>query len=195
MAQRQNQEAEQPKQQIHDPFQNTQVSVNEDGRLHTYCRGGKFKKVEGFIRTCSDLPLRLAYRRGVFGYTPIHEAASYGHSNVLELLLQHGGDPNCRANCGYTPLHVASSSGHVDCVRVLLANDADIICRDEYGKTPMQTAELSSKHGVLKVLRSAGKYTCCVHNIFIKQIINWLIKRTVVNISYSYILISKNYIK
>ena len=57
MAQRQNQEAEQPKQQIHNSFQNTQVSVKDDGRLHAYCKEGKFKKVVGFIQTCSDLPL------------------------------------------------------------------------------------------------------------------------------------------
>ena len=45
----------------------------------------------------------------------------------------------------------------MNCVRVLLDNGADIASTDEYGKTPMQTAELSSKHGALKVLRSAGE--------------------------------------
>lgn len=139
--------------------------INEDGRLHAWCKEGKFKKIEEFIRTCKDLPLRLAYRRGVFGYTPLHEAVSNGHWKVLELLLKHDGDVNCRANSGYTPLHLAASSGHVDCVRVLLANEADIANVDEYGKTPIQTAELSSKHGVVKVLRSAGEcfFVCSQH--------------------------------
>ena len=132
--------------------------INEDGRLHTWCKEGKKKKVEEFIRTCKDLPLRLAYRRGVFGYTPLHEAVSNGHSEILKVLLRHDGDVNSRANSGYTPLHLAASSGHVDCVRVLLDNAADIANTDEYGKTPIQTAELSSKHGVVKVLRSAGEY-------------------------------------
>ena len=162
MAKRHDQEAEQPKQQRHngpgDHFQITQGFVNEDGRLHTFCKGGKFKKVKEFIQTCKDLPSRLAYRRGVFGYTPLHEAVSNGHSNILELLLQHGGDLNCRDNRGYTLLHLAASSGHINCVRVLLANDVDITCTDEYGKTPLQTAELSSKHVVVRMLRSAGKY-------------------------------------
>lgn len=140
--------------------------INEDGRLHTWCKEGKKKKVEEFIRTCKDLPLRLAYRRGVFGYTPLHEAVSNGHSEILKVLLRHDGDVNSRANSGYTPLHLAASSGHVDCVRVLLENAADIANTDEYGKTPIQTAELSSKHGVVKVLRSAGEcvymlFTCC----------------------------------
>ena len=136
-----------------------QGSTTEDSRLHTFCKEGKYKKVEEYIQIFrSDLPLRLAYRRGVFGYTPVHEAVSNGHSKVLELLLQHKGDPNCRANGGYTPLHLAASSGHVDCVRVLLANNAHISSKDEYGKTPLQTAELSARHCVVKVLKSAGEY-------------------------------------
>ena len=130
--------------------------INEDARLHKWCKDGKYKTIEGFIATCEDLPLRLAYRRGVFGYTPLHEAVSNGHSKVLQLLLDRGGDVNCSANSGYTPLHLAASSGYVDCVRVLLNYNADISLIDEYGKTPLQTAEQSSKAAVVKVLKSAG---------------------------------------
>ena len=133
------------------------VSSAEDNRLHELCKNGKYKLVEQFVQKHkSELPVKLTYRRGVFGYTPVHEAVSGGHSKVLELLLKHNGDPNCRCNSGYTPLHLAASSGHVDCVRVLLENDADILVTDEYGKTPIQTAELSSKHGIIKILKSAG---------------------------------------
>ena len=141
-----------------DPARAAQGFINEDGRLHTWCKEGKIKKVREFIDTCKDLPLRLAYRRGVFGYTPLHEAVSNGHSDILKLLLRYNGDVNSRANSGYTPLHLAASSGHTNCVRVLLDNGADIANTDEYGKTPIQTAELSSKHGVVKVLKSAGEY-------------------------------------
>ena len=131
----------------------------EDTRLHILCKEGNYKKVEEFILTSrADLPSKLAYHQGVFGYTPIHEAVSSGHSKVLKLLLEQKTDPNCRANSGYTPLHLAASSGHVDCVRVLLANNADISNTDEYGKTPLQSAEMSSKHDIAKVLRSAGEW-------------------------------------
>ena len=134
-------------------------TVTEDGHLHTLCNQGKYKEVEEFIQTFkADLPLRLASRRGEFGYTPLHEAVNSGHSIVLNLLLQRGGDPNCYANSGYTPLHLAASSGHVDCIRVLLASNADISITNEYGLTPMQIAELNSKHDIMKALRSAGKY-------------------------------------
>ena len=131
--------------------------INKDGDLHNWCREGKIKRVREFIDTCKDLHLRLAYRQGIFGYTPLHEAVSNGHLDILKLLLRKQADVNSRANSGYTPLHLAASLGHVNCVRVLLDNGADIANTDEYGKTPIQTAELSSKHEVVKVLRSAGK--------------------------------------
>ena len=134
----------------------------EDGRLHTWCKEGKYKKVEEFITTCTDLSSRLAYRRGVFGYTPLHESVSNGRPKVLQLLLDHGADVNCRANGGYTPLHLAAFTGHTDCVRVLLENSANISETDDYGKTPMQTAELSARSDVLKVLKSAGKFACVI---------------------------------
>lgn len=39
------------------------------------------------------------------GYTPIHAAASYGHIDLLKLLISKGGDINIQDNDGDTPLH------------------------------------------------------------------------------------------
>lgn len=130
---------------------------NQDYRLHTWCHDGSYEKVKKFIPTCEELPVKLACRRGSSGYTPIHEAVSKGHANVLELLLNHDGDVNCRANNGFTPLHLAASNGCADCVQVLLIYGADISATDEGGRSPIQIAELNSRHAIAKTLRSAGK--------------------------------------
>lgn len=133
--------------------------LHDDARLHKLCQEGNQKKVMQYVNAITDsktLEDKLANRKGVFGYTPLHEAVASGHGKVLDFLLSKAGDVNCRANSGYTPLHLAASSGHADCVRVLLKHNADISMTDEYGKTPKQTAELSSKNSIVRLLRSEG---------------------------------------
>ncbi len=127
-------------------------------RLHKLCQDGNLKKVQKFVRSMDDNTLneKLRERKGIFGYTPLHEAVASGNHKLLDFLLGKGGDVNCRANSGYTPLHLAASSGHAECVRVLLRQKADISMTDEYQKTPKQTAELSSKGTIVRLLRSEG---------------------------------------
>lgn len=48
------------------------------------------------------------------GLIPLHNACSFGHAEVVNLLLQHGADPNARDNWNYTPLHEAAIKGKID---------------------------------------------------------------------------------
>ena len=138
------------------------IAMTDDALLHKLCQVGD---LDGILAYIAQLPNRaalndrLANRKGVFGYTPLHEAVASGHSNVLDTLLDRAGEThvNCRANSGYTPMHLAASSGHVNCVKVLLKHNADIGVMDEYGKTPKQTAELSSKVAIVRILKGAGR--------------------------------------
>ena len=121
------------------------------------------KKIRAFVEKLDERALadKLAKRKGMFGYTPLHEAAASGKAEVLDYLLEKtkNAHVNCRANSGYTPLHLAASLGHGDCVSKLLEHSADISITDEYGKTPKQTAELSSKlASIVRLLRSEGQF-------------------------------------
>lgn len=42
------------------------------------------------------------------GLHPLHNACSFGHSDVVRLLLEAGANPNTRDNWNYTPLHEAA---------------------------------------------------------------------------------------
>lgn len=48
------------------------------------------------------------------GLIPLHNACSFGHAEVVSLLLKHGADPNARDNWNYTPLHEAASKSKFD---------------------------------------------------------------------------------
>ena len=138
--------------------------AGDEAKLHKLCHDGNYTKVTEFVnRLCdrNELDCHLTLRKGVLGYTPIHEAVAGRHYKILDFLLQRVGEGqvNCRTNSGYyTPLHLAASRGQGECARVLLRYDADVQAKDDYGKTPRQIAELSSKNSIVRILRSAGTY-------------------------------------
>lgn len=58
------------------------------------------------------------YRLG--GLHPLHNACSFGHVDVVRLLLEAGAEPNTTDNWNYTPLHEAAQKGKIDvCIGML----------------------------------------------------------------------------
>lgn len=68
--------------------------------------------------------------------TPLHVAASRGHTEVLRLLLRRRARPD-NAPGGRTALHEACAAGHAACVHVLLVAGADPNIPDQDGKRPL----------------------------------------------------------
>ncbi|CUF44715.1 ankyrin repeat protein, putative [Bodo saltans] len=58
------------------------------------------------------------------GETPLHAAASNGHSDMINRLCVFGADVLAVANNGLSPLHAAAQAGHVAAVTALLENGA-----------------------------------------------------------------------
>lgn len=54
------------------------------------------------------------------GLVPLHNACSYGHYEVTELLVKHGASVNVADLWKFTPLHEAAAKGKYDIVKLLL---------------------------------------------------------------------------
>ena len=143
------------------PRRNESLEEVADRRLHKYCREGSIQNVKELLDAMKankmNIIAKLHEARGVYGYTPLHESASTGQAEVLELLLKEEGPVNARTADGCTPLHLAASEGHSQCARLLLQHGADISAKDTYQRTPFRTAKLSARSGVMKVLQSYGE--------------------------------------
>lgn len=80
---------------------------------------------------------------------PLASAAKFGRHHVVQLLLQHGFDPNKADNCGQTPLHHAAINGHREVATTLLEAGADLSLKDHDGFT---ASSLAVRHGSTSVL-------------------------------------------
>ena len=59
------------------------------------------------------------------GWTPLHKAACWGHSNVVKLLLNEGAHPNVKGRKEDTPLFLAAKYGRRDVEKILLERGAE----------------------------------------------------------------------
>ena len=87
---------------------------------------------------------------------PLHLAASYGHKDVVELLIAKGARIEARDTGGATPLLAATRNGHKDIVVLLLARNAQIETKDLSGYTPLLAAAENGHKEVVELLLDRG---------------------------------------
>ena len=76
------------------------------------------------------------------GSTMLATAALMGHTEIVELLLEHGADVNTKSRDGGTALHAAAFLGRIETVKFLLEKGADANLRSNIGGTAMDGAKL-----------------------------------------------------
>ena len=86
--------------------------------------------------------------------TALCPAAFFGHSSVVELLLQAGASVNAR-RIDETPLHSAAACGRAAVARRLIAAGANVNARTEGGLTPLLCAANSGSLEIVRMLVDA----------------------------------------
>jgi ankyrin repeat protein len=97
----------------------------------------------------------LVFSKNSEGFTALHYAASYGYTEIAELLLAKDADVNAKTSKGDAPLHYAASYGHKDIVELLLSNKAKVDVRDGTGCTPLYDAATSGQIEEVRMLLTA----------------------------------------
>jgi Ankyrin repeats (3 copies)/Ankyrin repeats (many copies) len=103
----------------------------------------------------AEHPQHLTIRGGL-EVTPLHVAASAGHSDILSLLIEHGADTNGRGRFGDTPLHRASGTGRLEAGQFLLNRGADIDVQNYLNNTALIYAAANGHVEFARMLLDRG---------------------------------------
>ena len=106
-----------------------------------------------------DGPEYLTYHLDIChcGYTPLHLAARYGHTNIGMRLIENGAHIHAQDCNGATPLHVAACHNHRDFVHFILSNaGADVNSKTFNGSKPLHAAAACGAVDVIDALLYHG---------------------------------------
>lgn len=90
------------------------------------------------------------------GNTALQFAASNGHHEIVNYLIENGADLNHQDKQGQTALSDAAAHNCVKCVHALISAGADIERTDQVGRTPLAYAVKNGWPQVSKILINAG---------------------------------------
>lgn len=126
---------------------------NGDNALMIACFKGNRKAVDALLAKGAEVNRP--------GWTPLHYAASNGHNDIVQLLLDKSAYIDAESPNKTTPLMMAARHGHILTVKLLLDEGADATLRNELG---MDAIDFAAKYehddiaqGLTSRLKKAGK--------------------------------------
>jgi ankyrin repeat protein len=122
--------------------------------LFEACAAGEVERVERLA--AADAPAINAYSAD--GWTPLHLAAFFGHTKVVEFLLAHDADVKARSRNanGNTPLHAALAGNHKMAAGLLIGHGADVNAADAGGWRPLHLAAANNNIDSIDALIAQG---------------------------------------
>lgn len=109
-----------------------------DDKWWEACRKHNTEDLEKLMRGGGDVLAQVCDENG---RTALHFASAVGRTDLVELFLAYGADPNVPDKDGYIPLHMASGYLQLAVVQQLLDAGSDPDFPDETGRTPLSLME------------------------------------------------------
>ncbi|KAI8910787.1 ankyrin repeat-containing domain protein [Gorgonomyces haynaldii] len=85
------------------------------------------------------------------GYCPLHAAVSYGHRDLVELLIERGCNLNLQDNDLDTALHLVES---LDLAQLLVEKGADPTLKNQEGTLPIESQWQDARLEIVKFLEA-----------------------------------------
>ncbi|EQC37643.1 hypothetical protein SDRG_05235 [Saprolegnia diclina VS20] len=117
-----------------DEVEKTSPTVSSESKvfLQAVFRGN-LRRVQDLLGDDTDVNITDQH-----GWNGLHWAASQGHTEILELLIERGANVQAvEPEHLWSPLHLAAIRGHGSCIKHLLRAGAVVARVDVYGDTPV----------------------------------------------------------
>ena len=101
--------------------------------LHRAAEEGDIEAVKKHL----DAGANKNVRAGKWRDTPLHRAAFWGYTEIVELLINNEVDVNAKDKYGCTPLHDAAEYSHLEIAEMLINRAPDMNALDNNGDTPL----------------------------------------------------------
>lgn len=92
------------------------------------------------------------------GLEPIHNASSFGHCDIIELLIERGANVNATDRWQWTPLHESCTRQKLDVAMLLVRRGADVTRKNSDGKSPLDLVCTPEAHTSELRLLLTGEY-------------------------------------
>lgn len=122
--------------------------------IHTAAKAGDNDEVGAIL----SMDNRLTRAVDADGWTPLHLAAHYGHTAVVETLLANNADVHARSEnyMRNQPLHAAAAGRRLETARLLLRAGADANATQAGGFVPLHSAAQSGDCELVELLVAHG---------------------------------------
>lgn len=124
---------------------------NAPDTIFTAAAMGDIDRVRAFVNAKTSIDASNS-----MSYSPLTLAMMREHYELVQWILEHGADINCRSIGGQTPLIRAVRSGKRELVELLLAKGADVKAATDNGETALIFAVRQNDHVIEASLKRHG---------------------------------------